>query len=269
MNPMQFVGIQPKGSAFLVCIIILCQVFLTAGFYSSKSSHCMRRIRCIGAVRPVRVHTMRFLRMDDESQRPGVKDDLTTRDEYLATRFSRLSPSGHDLTPLSAEEIAEWDDHHEEYSSKRVAERSIDTFLGHAQRGAYVARVGGLPLFTSGSRLDAACDKEILFFTEPCDAEHVSLEEWDGSFSQLCEKIKDTYPYVMQIMKTRCVRSGIAIGLQATLSGSVDDKQPACVYAVPASALLFLPLDRAWPVESQPENVWGTEGQYLAYKQRD
>ena len=38
--------------------------------------------------------------MDDEVARPNIKEELTTRDEYLDTRFKRLSSSGHDLTPI-------------------------------------------------------------------------------------------------------------------------------------------------------------------------
>ena len=41
-----------------------------------------------------------FLRMDDEVARPNIKEELTTRDEYLDTKFKRLSSSGHDLTPI-------------------------------------------------------------------------------------------------------------------------------------------------------------------------
>lgn len=41
-----------------------------------------------------------FLRMDDEVARPNIKEELTTREEYLDTRFKRLSSSGHDLTPI-------------------------------------------------------------------------------------------------------------------------------------------------------------------------
>ena len=51
--------------------------------------------------------------MDDEQPRPGVKIDLTAmEDGYLsdgfggARRFTKLSESGHDLTPLSEEELA-------------------------------------------------------------------------------------------------------------------------------------------------------------------
>lgn len=42
----------------------------------------------------------RVLRLD-------VLQELTTRDEYLATRFTKLSASGHDLTPLVPSEVNE------------------------------------------------------------------------------------------------------------------------------------------------------------------
>ena len=34
------------------------------------------------------------IRMDDEIARPNIKEELTTRDEYLDSRFRRLSTSG-------------------------------------------------------------------------------------------------------------------------------------------------------------------------------
>lgn len=48
------------------------------------------------------------LRMDDEVARPGIKEELTTREEYLDSRFTRLSPSGHDLTPWTREMIQDY-----------------------------------------------------------------------------------------------------------------------------------------------------------------
>jgi hypothetical protein len=43
--------------------------------------------------------------MDDEIARAGIKEELTTRDEYLDSKFVRLSSSGHDLTPMTAEAL--------------------------------------------------------------------------------------------------------------------------------------------------------------------
>ena len=34
------------------------------------------------------------------------QQELTTRDEYLATRFTKLSASQHDLTPLTPSEVS-------------------------------------------------------------------------------------------------------------------------------------------------------------------
>ena len=36
-------------------------------------------------------------------------------------------------------------------------------------------------------------------------------------------------------------------------------------YYIYADKLLFLSLDFIWPVESLPENYWGTEGQYRSW----
>lgn len=35
----------------------------------------------------------------------AFRQELTTRDEYLATRFTKLSASGHDLTPFTQSEV--------------------------------------------------------------------------------------------------------------------------------------------------------------------
>ena len=49
-----------------------------------------------------------FCKMDDEIPRDTCKVDITAReDDYLTTRFVRLSASGHDLTPMTAGEVAE------------------------------------------------------------------------------------------------------------------------------------------------------------------
>lgn len=208
--------------------------------------------------------SIRFLRMDDETARPGIKDDLTTRDEYLSSRFSRLSSSNHDLTPMTPAEVAEWDIHHEEYSVKGILDRKFDRYLGESDKGAYASRIGGLPLFTSGSRLENICSKSVLFFTEPCDPEHITLADWDGSFSNLSDAIKDTFPDVVQFMLVRCTRSGCPVGLQATVDGSVPT-----VFAIAPECVVFLRLDQPWPLESQAENLWGTEGQYLVWKQKE
>ena len=44
--------------------------------------------------------------MDDEMARATCKTDITARDDdYLSKRFSKLSSSGHDLTPMTHEEM--------------------------------------------------------------------------------------------------------------------------------------------------------------------
>lgn len=50
-----------------------------------------------------------FISMDDELARKGIKQELTTTaDEYLDLRFKRLSDSGHNLTPMTADEIQQY-----------------------------------------------------------------------------------------------------------------------------------------------------------------
>jgi hypothetical protein len=40
-------------------------------------------------------------------------------------------------------------------------------------------------------------------------------------------------------------------------------------YRVPSRHVRFLSIDSIWPVDSQPENFWGTEGQYRAWNRHD
>jgi len=176
-----------------------------------------------------------YIRMDDESPRIGIKTELTTRDEYLLTRFSRLSLSGHDLTQLNKLEIEEWI---QEY--KKIYDiydiNDCDAFLGMNKKGIYVCYIGGLPLFASGYRIDKECNKMTLTFESPCDEDHITI---------LNNKIF-------------CVRSSLQIG-------SYDQGK----YKVDAEKVRFLALDIVWPVPSIPENFWGSEGQYLSWNSND
>jgi hypothetical protein len=139
---------------------------------------------------------------------------------------------------MSALEVDEWrrmrwDDYGEAWSAGSDA-----VFLGSGQKGLYVAAVGGLPMFASGTRVDGRCTKTQLVFDEPCDHSHVVV---DGAGM------------------VRCVRSGVTVGT------TIDEGR----YAVDPTAVRFLLLDAPWPVESQPENFWGTEGQYVAWNNHD
>ena len=83
--------------------------------------------------------------MDDEIARPGCKLDLTTRDEYLESRFTKLSLSGHDLTPM-----IRWTSDELDEDNKNIAEelkltqaRYINSpeYLGVGEKGLYVRSV--------------------------------------------------------------------------------------------------------------------------------
>ena len=111
-------------------------------------------------------------------------------------------------------------------------------FLGGGQKGLYVSAVGGLPMFASGTRVDGLCIGAHLVFEELCDDSHAGVDV---------------------VGAVRCTRSGLAVGT----------RDPNGRYIVDATAVRFLPLDAPWPVESQPENFWGTEGQYVAWNNHD
>lgn len=97
--------------------------------------------------------------------------------------------------------------------------------------------IGGLPLFSSGMRIDDSCSSLCLRFAEPCDESHISHDD-KGVI--------------------RCVRSGIIIG-----------KKEGNIFTVNSRLLRFHSIDEKWPVESQPENYWGSEGQYRAWNMHE
>lgn len=179
--------------------------------------------------------------MDDEIARQGIKEELTTREYYLENRFTKLSSSGHDLTPLTPAEIDEFKVKLVRQTQTQTAEDGEEgSFLGAGQKGLYVCSIGGLPLFASGFRVDKDCNTNTLVFTEPCDEEHIRT--WQSG--------QDTF--------FDCVRSGITVGKK------INGK-----FAVNSKTVSFLPLNRPFPVESQPENYWGTEGQFRQWERRE
>ena len=186
----------------------------------------------------------RYLKMDDEIARKGIKEELTTREEYLDGRFTRLSKSGHDLTPLTLDEVerkkAEQNTGNTGNDGNAGNENVITPFLGYNQKGLYVCNIGGLPLFASGCRVESACNKDVLVFTECVDEDHIRVTQKSNGKSS----------------KVTCVRSGTEVG-------SVT----ANVFSIIPTSVAFLSLSSPWPIESQPENYWGTEGQFMAWKQ--
>jgi heme exporter protein D len=214
--------------------------------------------RIAGLKKNIRRYSTRDIRMDDEVSRSGIKEELTTRDEYLDARFRGLSPSGHDLTPMTSEEIERWKETHHDYGLKWDGSRrptgceiglDLSPFLGMGDRGLYVAAIGGLPVFASGARIDKLCDGKYLYFTEPCDEVHINVER--GS---------DSKPI-------RCIRSNTLLGSKVQIKDKNGNNTDA--YEINVQAVRFLPLRMPWPPESQPENFWGTEGQYRAWNEHD
>jgi len=189
----------------------------------------------------------RRISMDDEREREGIKLDITAReDDYLSSRFLRLSSSGHDITPMSDED---------KFKSIAIKEQEYKgQFLGDQQKGIYVSKIGGLPLFASGYRVDNMCNSTSLVFTEPCDPDHVVRKRDQTIF---------------------CKRSGICLGcIQIkTLSNKENNQENHIenidMYIINSNTVRFYEASGKWPVESQPENYWGSEGQYRAWNQHE
>ncbi|CAN0145356.1 unnamed protein product [Scytosiphon promiscuus] len=212
----------------------------------------------------------RSLRMDDEIARKGIKEELTTRDEYLATRFTKLSVSQHDLTPFTPSETREAASHlsrrkravllgnagadgeggrHAD-SDRDTDENSEEKSRGwrdHREKGLYACAVGGLPLFTSGWKLEPRPGDDCPSFAEPCDEEHLLQEQ--GSPDNGGET------------SVLCARSRVCVGTVVADPASPSGKR----YIILNEALEFHPLGKPLPVRCQPENYWGSEGQYRAW----
>ena len=172
------------------------------------------------------------LSMDDEIARSGIKIELTTRHKYLETRFSRLSMSGHDITSFNDEDTKEWINDYQEIYDSNYGINENDIYLGNNRKGIYVCYIGGLPLFSTGNRLHSECNKQTLTFDAPCDEDHI----------------------VIKNSKVSCIRSNLEVG-------SYDNGK----YTIESSKVRFLGISQVWPTSSQPENFWGTEGQFCQW----
>jgi peptide methionine sulfoxide reductase MsrB len=189
----------------------------------------------------------RLLTMDDEVPRPGIRREITTReDSYFAKHFTKISNSGHNLTPLLEDEVEE--------NMKRLPPMQVSACLRgevndlstlHAQetrQGLYVCALGGLPLFSSGCKLVSPPDEESWpCFSEPCDPEHIAV--------------------IDEGRELRCVRSGSILG-ERILDPSSPTHQR---WRINGACLEFFELGVPLPPQSQHENYWGSEGQYRAW----
>ena len=191
--------------------------------------------------------------MDDEVARLHIKTELTTRDEYLESgRFVKLSSSGYDLTPWTEEEtrafaattVASADCLPSQNKlAKCEAALELRRFQGIGERGLYAVRLGGLPVFSSGYRIDTLCDEKCLYFTDACDPEHV--------------RVLDGFVF--------CARSGQQLGM-LFLEKHPRHKQ---LFQIEASKVSFLNMRDPLPVWAQPENFWGTEGQFRGWNSNE
>ena len=150
---------------------------------------------------------------------------------------SRLSKSGHDLTPLSPERIAEivktLDPLTVEVTQRAGTERAGTSPLEKEKRkGVFVSAVGGLPLFRSEDKFDSGTGWPS--FTQPVDPDHVILRE-DESHGMKRVEVLDA-------------RSGSHLG-------HVFDDGPAPTgkrYCMNGAALRFVPDGEELPPESRP-----------------
>ena len=206
----------------LSLFLVLCSLLGAQGFsVRSRTIRSLRRSPSGG----------RILRMDDEISRAGQKEEFTTLEDEYYDRFVGLSKSGHDLTPLPDEEID-----HILTAQKELLEddhASSSSYPGEGKKGLYCARIGGLPLFSSGCRVDHACTKEVLVFDELADEDHAVMRP--GLESKV-------------LLDVRCFKK-VALERDG-------------LFYVKHSAVIFHELNTPLPLASQPVNFWGTEGQY-------
>ena len=218
--------------------------------------------------------TYRVVRMDDENERETCKTDLTSLpDGYLSDgfgshrRFTKLSSSGHDLTPLTQEEIEQelrqLEEKTRDGSSSPSSHLDMSTkpYLGGGRKGLYCAKIGGLPLASTGYIEESLCNSKVVAFSEVCDLEHIVIRDAE-------RKRPDGQPY-QQILDVRC---SMIVGYreETLITGQTNEKYEN-VYYFFSENLEFYPADDKGalklPIKCQPANYWGTEGQYVAWRQ--
>jgi len=168
-----------------------------------------------------------------------------------------------------------------EKTQAQTAGRVGCRYLGDGQKGLYVCAIGGLPLFASGTRIEEECTAQQLVFSEPCDPDHITLvtEGNDASSSSSDGSSSSSSSGGTAEQRFKCTRSDTPLGIVHTIKSSTSSSSSNAgdmsdsgdsnnsnnndkKYVISdLRSLRFLSLGAKWPVESQPENAWGTEGQ--------
>ncbi|GLC63405.1 hypothetical protein PLESTF_000032800 [Pleodorina starrii] len=177
--------------------------------------------------------------MGAQGSKSGSKGWAPRSDETLR----KVSRSGYDVTPLSAEERAAAAEGLTPFQKHVVLEHGTErAFTGsttngyshdNKQRGVYVSALGGLPLFASDTKFNSGTGWPSFF--APLDPDHI-IEVADYSI-----------PYMPRV-EVLDARSGAHLG-------HVFDDGPAPTgkrYCINAAALKFIPAGEEPPSESRP-----------------
>ena len=149
----------------------------------------------------------------------------------------KLSASGHDLTPLSAERIAELarglSEEERHIILRKGTERPFCGLLNdHEEKGTYTCRLCGLPLFTSAAKFHSGTGWPSFF--QPVDAQHVHTER-DASHGMVRTEIL-------------CARCGAHLGHVFE-----DGPRPTGLrYCLNSASLVFQEAGHPLPPESKP-----------------
>jgi peptide methionine sulfoxide reductase msrA/msrB len=148
----------------------------------------------------------------------------------------RISKSGHDLTPLTPERLAELvaklDPLAVDVTQHAGTERAgTSPLLKEKRKGLFVSAVGGLPLFRSEDKFESGTGWPS--FTQPIDPDHVILRE-DSSFGMKRVEVLDA-------------RSGAHLG-HVFDDGPAPTGKRFCMNGV---ALRFIPEGEELPGESR------------------
>ncbi len=214
---------------------------------------------CIGATAVWLVVAAARMGVRDDQQGPTLAALVQAQetDQVKTQEAQRFSRSGHDLTKLSDERIAELargltDEERHILLDKGTEQAFCGGLLDNKEQGTYVCRLCSLPLFTSEAKFQSGTGWPSFF--QPTDREHIHYER-DTSHGMVRTEIQ-------------CERC------RAHLGHVFDDgpKPTGLRYCLNSASLMFYANGAELPAESRPIDTqtayfaggcfWGVEDRF-------